>query len=401
MIRQAAVVLVTMAMAGIVHAGCLPSAVVVHINGVATTQDEANDNKAALEKSLTSRGIVTPVELAYNPTQGQMWDVIQAALQKLSESPSSLPSSVVQMVVGGILKISLLPETIAGPIKDAVNSGLLAINNLMVFDAYEPDDFNQVLARVDAMAAANKEVLLVPHSQGNFYANALYEPISQKAAVRIVGVATPTGYTAGSGDYLTSASDEVVNRVRAAIPVRPANHTISQVEEPGAKDGERGHSFLDVYLNRSREGEPVLVNKIQVALSGLSTYTPGSFEVTVTWPPEAQLALHVAEPCGIVSPQQPVCYGQLDTAAAAQGCVSYRLDAVTQAGQYIPQLHYRSGTQTVPAFVTVKAPDGRFATTLTVAPPLSPYGSPPALIAAMNVLNLPGLPATIKTTMLQ
>lgn len=56
---------------------------------------------------------------------------------------------------------------------------------------------------------------------------------------------------------------------------------------------------------------------------------------------------------------------------------------------------------TTTVFVTVKAPDGRFATTLSVAPPVSPYGSPPALIAAMNVMNLPGLPATIKTTMFQ
>ncbi|MBU6142290.1 fibronectin type III domain-containing protein [Patescibacteria group bacterium] len=117
-----------------------------------------------------------------------------------------------------------------------------------------------------------QKLLLVPHSQGNFYANSLYDvTVDQpggipKESLGIYSVATPSGRVAGGGNWITSDTDKVIAGLVAYAPMRtimPPNTHI-QLQKG---DDPFGHSFTDVYLKyRSNR----IVSDIQAALGKLS-----------------------------------------------------------------------------------------------------------------------------------
>jgi len=101
-----------------------------------------------------------------------------------------------------------------------------------------------------------QKLLFVAHSQGNFYANDIYNSISSKAggvpadSLSIYGIGSPTSYVAGGGKYITSSNDKIMNMVRmwGYLKVLPPNVTI--VGEDG--DDPDGHNLSTIYLKHQR-----------------------------------------------------------------------------------------------------------------------------------------------------
>lgn len=97
-----------------------------------------------------------------------------------------------------------------------------------------------------------EKLLLVGHSQGNFYANNFYDLLADKnggvpkQSLGVYSVATPASHVAGGGKYLTSGSDSVINDIRIGniLNVLPANIDI-KLPVGGVSNG---HDFADVYL---------------------------------------------------------------------------------------------------------------------------------------------------------
>jgi len=124
----------------------------------------------------------------------------------------------------------------------------------------DPDLVNHVNAYVRDLHSG-KRVLIVAHSQGNFYANNAYRRIRLEYPqyadnVGIVSVATPAAWVEGANNlgtsrpeelyYTTNSADLIINLVRAFFP----NTLPPNPEEPFSTGYfQASHGFVDTYLN--------------------------------------------------------------------------------------------------------------------------------------------------------
>ena len=102
----------------------------------------------------------------------------------------------------------------------------------------------------------NSNIIIVSHSQGNFYANQAFDILERNIEgvyerVHIVSVATPDSKVSGSsGEYKTLESDGVITSIPLAMKANANNQT----PKPGLFD----HGFLKHYLNGAPTGQSIL-----------------------------------------------------------------------------------------------------------------------------------------------
>ncbi len=177
------------------------------INGVLTNEAGASDNLRAMGPYLpkTYHGEPVAVDYLLNPMHlGGIGDLVDSADQKALEN-----------------------ETV--------------------------EDYDLVEILKDASAKVKtQKLLLVAHSQGNFYANSFYDVVSrQKTGVSaqslgIYSIATPASRVAGNGLWLTSDTDKVISSV-ALIPfkkIKTPNVHITLLPS----DEFWGHDLAKIYL---------------------------------------------------------------------------------------------------------------------------------------------------------
>ena len=180
------------------------------INGINTDEKGARENKDNLKKILppTHNNQKITVDFLHNKSHGKIIDAL-----------------------------------------DTTNQIYFDKNSLNIEDS----DFTQMLN--DASAKLNtQKVLLVSHSQGNFYANTFYDAVADEEggvpsiSIGVYGVATPSSRVAGGGLYLTSDTDKMIAGTVAQFPLidilKPNTHINFQIS-----DGDSlGHSFSKIYL---------------------------------------------------------------------------------------------------------------------------------------------------------
>ncbi len=93
-----------------------------------------------------------------------------------------------------------------------------------------------------------KRVIVVPHSQGNFFANEAYARMdaSLREHLGIVSVANPDSFVAGGGHHTTLYEDLVIVAIRLKLiqmPMLPNVFNYLQSIDP------LGHSFIDAYMH--------------------------------------------------------------------------------------------------------------------------------------------------------
>mgnify|MGYP001574549102 FL=1 len=162
------------------------------INGIFTKEGiiDSNEGAEANRKAVddlflaTYRGEKLVVKYLYNPTHGPFGviDITDTAIQKTFEG----------------------------------------------VDMGDPD-FLKMLNDASTQVKTQK-LLLVAHSQGNFYANNFYETVTKSGdvsanSIGVYSVATPASYVAGGGTYRTSNTDTVINRARKAFLEHFCQHT--------------------------------------------------------------------------------------------------------------------------------------------------------------------------------
>lgn len=133
-----------------------------------------------------------------------------------------------------------------GDLIDAVQQG--------VFSQKEDYDLTEMLDDASQKIKTQK-VLLVAHSQGNFYSNNFYDKVASqeggvpKESIGMYGVASPADRVAGGGSYVTSDTDQTIaGLVSKFISILPPNVHIKLKAEDG-----NGHSFSNVYLKYQGE----------------------------------------------------------------------------------------------------------------------------------------------------
>ncbi len=234
------------------------------INGVLTDDVGARENRDNLKKRLPGTFNNEPLIIEYflNPTHlGGLGDFVAAVYQKAFEN-----------------------ETVAG------------------YDLVE-------MLRDASAKVKTQKLLLVAHSQGNFYANSFYDVVADKAggvpsqSIGIYSVANPAGRVAGNGKWLTSDTDKVIAGVVARVPFKkimpPNTHIVLQ-----SGDDFAGHGFSEVYL-KYRANK--IVSDVQSSLGKLSSDPERREDTVCIDPPKitvvhkiAGVALTVVDPVATV-----------------------------------------------------------------------------------------------------
>jgi hypothetical protein len=218
-----------------------------------------------------------------------------------------------------------------------------------------------------------QKVLVVSHSEGNFYSNLAQQMLSnQKPAIAmksfgLFGVATPANHVKGT--YLTNHLD-IITSIPGSLP---ANWTLRRTDSGKIVDqigSIPAHSFSDSYLSPYYDIRPEIVKGIKQELSQLKeppqVVKSGSVTVTLTWNLENKndVDLHIIEP-----DQTHVYYsnktgnsGYLDVDNTnGFGPEHYYTDCQKlQIGEYLVGIKYYSDSSTpareVTATVTISIP---------------------------------------------
>lgn len=336
---------------------------VIYINGIWTT--DARSAALELQKAIgaTYNGQTVKVSIAYNKTHGKTSDLADVFRQKLNEYPGVASELLIKAFTSGI--VSGLPDSLVESIR-AYNIGKIREAGSV---GYSDDDLRDIVGFIRGSITENQKILLVPHSQGNLYANSAYATVTSGAdaipsgSIRIFGIASPASYVAGSGDYITSTNDLIINGLRAVsgLSVLPANFTVSITT-----DDLKGHGMTEVYLNPNRQGRAEITARIQNALSSLlepgGQGGQGPITVTLSWGAQPDVDLHVFEPDGThvyyVNKQGTVGMLDLDI-TSSYGPEHYFTSCDTlQAGSYKIGVNYFYGNSPEVATVTITTPQG-------------------------------------------
>jgi hypothetical protein len=256
---------------------------IVHINGIKTTQAEALLNADFLQQTYGTRFRASQLSyhLAYNPKGGLLPDLAQVLAQKQAEFPGA---TIIQMLryllagVGGTLPSALVNQ-LATYWAGWVNG------NGASYNSYSDTTLADLVETVRAHTLPDRRVLIVPHSQGNLYANRVVEIITSQAghgwsgpvpekSVGLVGVATPAAYVAGQRQshkfYLTSSNDLIINGLRNGAPPLTGPQTVlpPNIDIALSADDPSGHGFRETYLGTDA-GAAAVVGAMHAVLGAL------------------------------------------------------------------------------------------------------------------------------------
>ena len=166
-----------------------------------------------------------------------------------------------------------------------------------IFDNETVEDYDLVEMLKDASEkVTTRKLLLVAHSQGNFYANSFHDIVSGKdggvpaESIAVYSVATPSGRVAGGGKHLTSGSDKIISGIVGSTPFRTIMSPNTYIElQP--EDDSSGHGFSDIYL-KYRGAE--IVSDIEESLDKLTTNDQKPTTGSCIDPPKLTLAHKMA-----------------------------------------------------------------------------------------------------------
>jgi len=162
-----------------------------------------------------------------------------------------------------------------------------------IFDYEAVEDYDLVEMLKDASEKVKtQKLLLVAHSQGNFYANSFYDSVAGKdggvpqESIGVYAVATPAGRVAGEGKWLTSDTDKVIVDLVGLFPFKKIMAPNTSIVLTKGDDF-KGHNFSGVYLKyRGKE----IISDIRETLGRLAENNVQSKESPCLAPPKLTLA---------------------------------------------------------------------------------------------------------------
>lgn len=249
--------------------------VVVYVNGMFTGLDVVRKNLSAIQKAFYAKGY--SFVHAYNYPEYWLEQIAQVGTQYIKQhrnlSDKKSWSHHVYSLFSG-------------------DSTATAIQSYLAAEFAKMNEYNYVndadlRTHIDNIYLphlnAKRKVVILSHSQGNFYANRAYETISRMSngvtltnALGVVGIATPANYVAGGGYHTTNTKDLIISGIRAlSLPGRepePAN-----ASAPFTSSDWLGHSVADTYLSSRPEAVGIknkILNQVETTFNNLTVYNP-------------------------------------------------------------------------------------------------------------------------------
>jgi hypothetical protein len=231
-------------------------ATIVFVNGLNNTLDDSLSMSLALKKDLEAKGKKYVVDLAFNKTEGVFLDFLQAFSQKMVIDNLSDFWKLIDNV-DNLQNASLVTDEIY---QKYINDFK---KNEMNFPEIEDHikEYNKYLAK-------KSNVVLVPHSQGNFYANASLNLLFAHSTIArkhhfSVGIATLSNKLLPNSSYFTSSNDSLIvsigvgDFISSSLSILPPNITI-----PYSDNDKIGHGFLTSYLREGQPSKDIILDKI-------------------------------------------------------------------------------------------------------------------------------------------
>jgi len=210
---------------------------VIFINGVKNSNTEALEGAGKLKEVLSTK----TVTLEYNKNHflGQYFDLW---VQKVGEIQVDKTGTFRfwLSVYYGIKPDHAIYQTLATWLDPNRDVGHWA-----------EKDLKRMIQTAKTSLANNKKVLVIPHSEGNFFYRKIHQALNQWNTEKTqqcfagVGIATPLSSKPGNYNYITSNNDKVINGARAIWgSTLPSNITI-----PSEYGEYLGHGLLTTYLS--------------------------------------------------------------------------------------------------------------------------------------------------------
>jgi len=239
---------------GSAGATCAPDSGVAVYYGNGMFISPARARVQALQMDRKLRPALAGMKVTFGYSYNNSEDDVTQVLQVISQA---LDDKAVQFQAW-INNPASAPSWARGAIKSAEQSSR---ESAFVNDA----DLTAHVAKYAADLAAGKRVIVVAHSQGNFYANRAYANLASTAGFGIVSVGTPANSTAGGGLYTTLTNDQIIG----PVPYRRTPNTTNGTAFTTAAADADGHSFTASYLNGDVSG-PQIVAQVKTTLAGLT-----------------------------------------------------------------------------------------------------------------------------------
>jgi hypothetical protein len=308
---------------------------VIHGNGVLTDKSGATANLEALRPLVAKRLDQDPYAiafgLAYNHSEGWSEQLLKVVKERAIMSPTLFLRMLSQLV----------------PMPDDLKQALKQMAAELDLAAFVDDaDLRQHVQSYRDHLRKGHKVVVIAHSEGNFYANAAYRQLFETSLVTpgkedfgIVAVALPAPTVAGwapdscpaAGCYTTLINDVVVAAVRQVLPD-------TAIAKPNVATGPdwveydwTGHSLIDSYL-RVRSAREQIMGHVAGFVAHFGQLRRVIHDAMITasleWDTSADLDLHVYEN----NESEHVYYDNQDSAIGA-------LDA-DDADGYGPENYY-------------------------------------------------------------
>lgn len=209
----------------------------VYANGMRSSRENAEHALESLKKATGFS--YSHYEVAHNQKELFLFELVEVFYQKAATNEKFLWSYI---------------SDLSGPawFNDLIRSRVRRLTE----DQYSIDkDLDRHIQLYESLFQSGLKVIVVSHSQGNFYANTAHEFLTLKAGgeeisdrFKIVGVASPASYVGGKGPYRTLFSDAVIDLIPAALPPNVRNDV----------EGSLDHLFVEHYLERNPSGSEIL-----------------------------------------------------------------------------------------------------------------------------------------------
>jgi len=289
-------------------------------NGVWNTPDTAASGARALLGALDEALRAHPAratlaigaEVFYNAsglqrgTREGIEDLVEVFAQRAAELDDAVRQrwELFWEIVDGRLEgwhriAAVLPRArdLAVALTEARNARLLA--HATSFAAAPPTgiDYAAHRLRLRALHALGRGVLLVGHSQGNFFLNGAYRAQPDPAALAVVHIAPASARA--SGPHLLSGNDMVIAALRGVVPGTPPPPNLWI--PPSTRDPSV-HQLIETYLDADRNGRSaagaLMADRLLALKAAEPRASPGFFTATLAWDGDGDIDLHVLEPGG-------------------------------------------------------------------------------------------------------
>jgi len=219
---------------------------IYYLNGMFNTDVEAAFSMHSLENKLLMENnqngsidrIFPTVKISYNINEPVLEQIYQVVKQKNAD--------LLKSYWYYLSKLDAAPEVFR-------NIALDEIKKTNAKTYLTDNDFKEIMEEHrDKIRKEKISIIIVSHSQGNFYSNAIYETIVPKEIksedFKILGVATPTSYIPQGNKYLTLKEDKIIK----LIPLSLAANITNNITEGF------NHNFVESYLNGKNSGKKII-----------------------------------------------------------------------------------------------------------------------------------------------